>query len=86
MKRKKEDGAYWVMRRESDRQILEWALEQAGGHVARAAAILEINKSYLYTKLKELGINAKEFKRQLAERNEPPKLPPDAVDEAAHSA
>jgi DNA-binding NtrC family response regulator len=74
MKRKNEDGAYWVMMRAHDKQTCEWGLEMMGGNVRAAAEFLGLNVGYLHKKIKDLGIDVAQF------RNKP------EADEAASAA
>lgn len=63
MKRKNENAPYWVMLRQQDKMICEWALEQTGGNARAAASLLGINTGYMYQKIKDLDIDLKQFKR-----------------------
>lgn len=63
-KRINKNAPYWVMMRTYDKQTCEWALEHCGGHVESAAALLGINKAYLYKKIRDLDIDLKHFKKK----------------------
>lgn len=52
-----------MMLEESERQILRWALDNAGSG-ERAAAVLGINEGFLYHRCRELGVTIPRKKRK----------------------
>lgn len=67
MKRKDENAPYWVMMRAHDKQTCEWGLEMMDGNVRAAAEFLGLNVGYLHQKIKDLEIDAKQFRKVAAE-------------------
>jgi len=57
MRRKDPDAPYWVATRNFQKRMIENALRSVGARADIAARALGIEKSYLFRKIREFGID-----------------------------
>ncbi len=51
------DAPFWKAMREAERQIIEFYLDEADGHIGNAAILMGMDKAWTYRRLKKLGIS-----------------------------
>jgi DNA-binding NtrC family response regulator len=59
VKKKNPDAPYWIATETYQRRLIENALRATGGRVDKAAEQLGIDRTYLFKKIKEFGIDRK---------------------------
>lgn len=66
------DAPFWISMREAERQIIEFYLDAADGHVVNASVLMGMDKAWVYRRMKKLGIPKRNEKAKPEPKKDPP--------------